>query len=356
MPPTRLISADSHVQITHDQVLAHLAPAHHQEYLDAVAEFGRRMSSSAAMKMNTAMLTMNPHPSAGRPGYGDPAARLADMDADGVEAEVLYCEVSAFRYLYLVKNAWREATRAFNDAMWSFGSEDPKRLLVNAQIPIHDIDAAVAEVRRVADLGFTSLQLPVFPAELGLPDYFDDRYAPLFSVIQELDLPICFHIGLNTQLEDLMQRDPTPMCGIFVPMTALSTGEALGMLVLTGVLERFPHLKVVFVEPGLGWVAWWLYIVDDMNTRQQYEFPELRELPSHYFRRNVSLTYIEEPDAIQLLRHRIGVENIMWSSDYPHPVSSWPRSRELVEAQFVGVPDDERDLIVCGNAARVWNL
>ena len=356
MPPTRLISADSHVQITHDQVLAHLDPAHHQEYLDGVAEFGRRMSSSAAMKMNTAMLTMNPHPSVGRPGYGDPAARLADMDADGVEAEVLYCEVSAFRYLYLVKTAWREATRAFNDAMWAFGSEDPKRLLVNAQIPIHDIDAAVAEVRRVAELGFKSLQLPVFPVELGLPDYFDERYAPLFSVIQEHDLPICFHIGLNTQLEDLMQRDPTPMCGIFVPMTALSTGEALGMLVLTGVLERFPHLKVVFVEPGLGWVAWWLYIVDDMNTRQQYEFPGLKELPSHYFRRNVSLTYIEEPDAIQLLRHRIGVENIMWSSDYPHPVSSWPRSRELVEDQFRGVPDDERDLIVCGNAARVWNL
>jgi predicted TIM-barrel fold metal-dependent hydrolase len=356
MEPTRLISADSHVQLAHETVLAHLAREHHQDYLDGVAEFGRRMTTSAAMKMNTALMELKPHPSAGRPGYADPAARLADMDEDGVEAEVLYCEVSAFRYLYLVEHSWREATRAFNDAMWAFGAEDPKRLVVNAQIPIHDIDEAVREVRRCAALGFKSLQLPVFPVELGLPDYFDERYEPLFAVIQELDLPICFHIGLNTQLEDLMQRDPTPMCGIFVPSVALSTAEALGMLVLTGVLERFPHLKLVFVEPGLGWVAWWIYIVDDMNTRQQYEYPGLKEIPSFYFRRNVSLTYIDEPDAIQLLRHRIGVENILWSSDYPHPVSSWPRSRDIVEAQFVGVPDEERDLIVAGNAARIWNL
>src|SRR5690606_30763208 len=117
------------------------------------------------------------------------------------------------------------------------------------------------------------------------------------------------------------------------PSVALSTAEALGMLVCTGVLERFPRLKPVFVEPGLGWVAWWPYIVDDMNTRQQYEYPGLPEVPSFYFRRNVSLTYIDEPDAIQLLRHRIGVENSLWSSDYPHPVSSWPSSRELVERQ-----------------------
>ncbi len=356
MPPTRLISADSHVAITQDRVKAFLDPKWHDDYDAAVAEFGRRMAGTASLKMNQALMELKPHPSAGRPGYAEPAARLADMDEDGVDAEVLYCEVSAFRYLYLVENGWREATRAFNDAMWAFGSEDPKRLVVNAQIPIHDIEEGVKEVRRVAALGFKSLQLPVFPGELGLPDYHDERYAPLFAVIQDHDLPVCFHIGLNTQLEDLMARDPTPMCGIFVPSVALSTAEALGMIVLTGVLERFPHLKVVFVEPGLGWVAWWLYIVDDMNTRQQYEYPGLKEIPSFYFRRNVSLTYIEEPDAIQLLRHRIGVENILWSSDYPHPVSSWPRSRELVEQQFVGVPDDERDLIVCGNAARIWNL
>jgi predicted TIM-barrel fold metal-dependent hydrolase len=210
----------------------------------------------------------------------------------------------------------------------------------------------------VATLGGKSLQLPVFPPEVGLPDYFHERYDPLLATIEETGLPICCHIGLNTMLSDLTRRDPTPGKSVMVPMTALSTGEALGMWVLTGVLERFPRLKVVFVEPGLGWIGWWLYIADDMATRQRYELPDLKELPSFYFHRNVFTTFIDEPDAISadVIRHRIGVENMMWSSDYPHPVSSWPQSRAIVDAQFTGIPATERELMVSGNAKRVWNL
>jgi predicted TIM-barrel fold metal-dependent hydrolase len=70
----------------------------------------------------------------------------------------------------------------------------------------------------------------------------------------------------------------------------------------------------------------------------------------------VHLTFIDEPDALQRLRDRLGVRNILWSNDYPHPVSSWPNSRAMVEQQFAGIPADERELIVCGNARRVWNL
>ena len=110
------------------------------------------------------------------------------------------------------------------------------------------------------------------------------------------------------------------------------------------------------VEPGLGWVAWYLYIIDDMATRQKYDLPGITELPSFYFHRNVFLTFIEEPDAVQLLRHRLGTRNIMWSSDYPHPVSSWPNSRKIAEEQTAGMSAEDRDLVLAGNAARVWNL
>jgi predicted TIM-barrel fold metal-dependent hydrolase len=139
-------------------------------------------------------------------------------------------------------------------------------------------------------------------------------------------------------------------------MVGLSSGEALGMWVLTGVFERFPRLKVVFVEPGLGWVSWWVYIADDMAARQGYEFPGLTRLPSEYFRQNVYLTFIDEPDAMKHARDRLGIENIMWSSDYPHPVSSWPKSHEVVASSLGGLPAKERELIVSGNARRVWNL
>ena len=362
MTEERLISSDSHVKVTQDQVKGKLDRKYHGDYDAAVAEFENRVmgrGSGAANRANMVSQSMTSnytHPAHGRPGNADPYERLKDMDTDGVDSEVCYCDVSAFRYLYLVKNGWQEATRAFNDCLNDFGSVDPKRLVVSYQIPIHDIDFAVAEVKRVAANGGKSLQLPVFPGELGFAEYFDERYDPLWRTIIEYDLPICCHIGINTGLDDLARRDPTPQRGVMVPMVGLSTAEAFGMWILGGVFERFPELKVVFVEPGVGWVAWYLYIIDDMVKRQHYVFDRITELPTFYFHRNISLTFIDEPDAIRLLRHKVGVRNIMWSSDYPHPVSSWPNSRAIVNEMFKDVPADERELMVCGNAARVWNL
>src|SRR5258708_30424411 len=115
---------------------------------------------------------------------------------------------------------------------------------------------------------------------------------------------------MTTMRDDLAQRDPTPQKGIFVPMVPLSAAEALGMWIMGGVLARFPRLKVVFVEPGLGWVPWWLYIADDFVLRQGYEFPAIAELPSHYFHQSVYMTFIDEPNAIRDAHDRLGIENI----------------------------------------------
>src|SRR6478672_6763800 len=347
--PERLISADDHVDVSHDPVKAHLAPEYHGAYDAGLMAFAGSAKNIRSVEANAlwreqqglgepdrpvGMDVKRQHASNGRPGHSDAQARLADMDVDGVEASVSYCEVSAFRYLYRIEDGWRESTRAFNLALNDFASADPQRLIVNYQIPIHDIDAAVEEVRWAASAGCKSLQLPVYPAELGLPDYWDTRYDPLWNAITETDLPICLHIGLNTALDDLARRDPTPQKGIFVPLVALSAAEPLGMWIMGGVFERFPDLKVVFVEPGLGWVAWWLYIVDDLAARQGYEFPAITRPPSDYFHRNVFLTFIDEPHAMRLANESLGIENIMWSSDYPHPVSSWPNSRATVQEMF----------------------
>ena len=212
------------------------------------------------------------------------------------------------------------------------------------------------EVQWWAQQGGKSIQLPVFPVELGLPDYWDSRYDPLFAAIQETDLPVCCHTGLNTQFDELAERDPTPQKGISVPMAPLSCAEALGMFIMGGVFVKFPRLKVVYVEPGLGWVAWWLDIVDDFVLRQGYEFPAISELPSHYFHQNVYLTFIDEAHAYRAAKETLGIDNVMWSSDYPHPVSSWPRSHAIVDEMFDGVPAEDREKIVCRNAERVWNL
>ncbi|MGB0620398.1 MAG: amidohydrolase family protein [Myxococcota bacterium] len=368
----RLISSDDHVDLAHDAIKANLASKFHDAYDAALMEFGMGMAKAMSSEANALWRKQQELPdaevrrmdslegrnyaAAGRPGHTDAKARLEDLDADGIDKSVMYCEVSAFRYLYLLKDGNREATRAFNTTMHQFAEVDRDRMIVSYQIPIHDIEAAVAEVKWVAEMGGKSLQLPVYPAELGLPDYWDKRYDPLWEAITETNLPICLHIGLNTQLESLAQRDPTPQKGIFVGAVALTTAEPLGMFIMGGVFERFPKLKVVFVEPGLGWVDWWLYIVDDLQARQGYEFPAITKPPSHYFHQNVFLTFIDEPNAYRLATERLGVDNIMWSSDYPHPVTSWPRSQEIVNNMFDGIPAEDRAKIVCGNATRVWNL
>ncbi len=291
-----------------------------------------------------------------RDGHWEGPAHLSDMDADGLAAEVVYCEVSAFRYLYRMTDGAVAATRAFNDTLADYASADPDRLVVSYQIPLHDMDDAIAEVQRVAALGGRSLQVPVFPAELGLPDYHDDRYRPLWAAVQETGLPLCCHVGLNAAFDDLARRDPTPQRALCVPLIAMSTAEAMGMWILGGVLERFPGLRLVFVEPGLGWVAWWLDNIDDLVIRQHYEAPAISLRPSDYFHRQIHLTFMEEERSVQTLRDRIGVDNIMWASDYPHPPTTWPNSQASLARQFAGVPDADRRKIVCDNATRVWNL
>src|SRR4051794_25323950 len=356
--PDRIISSDSHISLSHDQVKAHLAKKHHDDYDNATGSFAKAMMESAARA--NSQWTRNPHqhPAAGRMGNNDPSDRLVDMDSDGIDVEVLYSELSGFRYFNMMKTpaAGVAATRAFNDALSEWATVDAKRLIVSYQLPLHDIKAAVKEVERIAAAGGKSLQLPVFPTEVGEPDYFDKRYDPLWSVITETNLPICCHVGLNTSLNSLTERDPTPQRGIMVSQVALTTAEAFGMWIMGGVLERFPDLKLVFVETQLGWIPWYLHIIDDLNTRQRYEFPAISELPSHYFRRNIHLTFIEDPWVTTDARYDLGVNNIMWSTDYPHPVSSWPNSRQIISEQVGTLPQEEQDLILCDNAARVWNL
>jgi predicted TIM-barrel fold metal-dependent hydrolase len=351
-----LISADSHVNVHHRDVKNHLNPKFHDGYDAGVAELRQLISGGNAEDQQARRDKAKKNAAFGGPGHFEPEARIKDMDLDGVQAEVMYCEVSAYRYLYKIKDGWRESTRAFNDTLADFASYNPERLVVSYQVPIHDIDFAVEEVRRIAGLGGKSLQLPVFPLELGFPDYYDTRYDPLWAVVQELDMPICCHAGVNMSLDGLLHRDPTPGKAVWSVGLVLSIGEAIAMWMCGGVLERFPGLKVVFVEPGLSWMTWVLWALDDMAGRQGYSFPDLREKPSFYYHRNIYLTFQDEMFAVEKLRHELGVTNILWSTDYPHPVTSWPNSRETVETLFRNIPADERALIVHGNAERVWNL
>ena len=172
-------------------------------------------------------------------------------------------------------------------------------------------------------------------------------------MLQETGISISHHLGNRHWLYDVWRRDPTPQLAIFTSMPALALSEVIAWWILTGTLERFPELKIVFVEPSLYWVAGFLASLDTKS--KVYDLPGLRMKPSEYFRRNMALTFMDDEVGLHM-RHLIGVENILWSTDFPHPATTWPNSQAIVTRQFADVPDDERELICNGNAARIYGL
>jgi uncharacterized protein len=348
---TKLISADSHVAISLDAIRERLPRSRHEDFDDAIAAQAKvDHDLRGGRKLSLADFDMEAFRD---PGYHDPVARLAAMDRDHVQAEVLYSEVSAFRAFGEVKGDWKPISRAFTDHLTEFASHDPDRLAVSYQVPIIDIPYAVEEVERLAGLGARSVHLPNFPSEVGLPDYHDPRYDPLWGVLQETGISISHHLGNRHWLYDVMRRDPTPQAAIFTSLPALALSEVIAWWILTGTLERFPGLQIVFVEPSLFWVPGFLAQLD--RKSEVYDLPGLRLQPSEYFRRNMALTFMDDEVGLGL-RHMIGVENILWSTDFPHPATTWPNSQAVVARQFAEVPEVERELICSGNAARIYGL
>jgi predicted TIM-barrel fold metal-dependent hydrolase len=348
----RLISVDSHVLVRPDDVRKRLPKSVIPAYDDAL----KTQAAAASELRGGVEMTLGGDfdlEGARSPGYYEPDARLKEMDRDGVEVEVLYSELSSFRHFHLVGDDWRVVARAFNDHLADFAAADPERLVVSYQLPIIDIDHAVDEVHRLAAAGAKSVQLPNYPAELGFADYHDEKYDPLWSALEETDIPISQHLGPRDSLWDVFRRDPTPQKAIFTTMNPQALAENLAWWILPGVLERHPRLKIVLVEPGLGWVRYYLDLLD--GCVGTYTFPDITELPSTYFKRQMYLTFMDERRGIEQ-RHDIGVENIMWSTDFPHPATTWPNSRDFVERNFADVPEEETDLMVCGNATRLYRL
>jgi predicted TIM-barrel fold metal-dependent hydrolase len=352
MDKGRLISADSHVAISLDVIRGRVPRALHEAFDDAMtqqAHIDNELRGGKKLSLDDWDMEAFKDP-----GYREPIARLAAMDRDGVQAEVLYSEVSAFRAYGLIRGDWKPISRAFTDHLAEFAAHDPSRLVVSYQVPIIDIDYAVEEILRLAGVGARSVHLPNFPSELGLPDYHDECYDPLWGVLQETGISISHHLGNRNWLYDVYRRDPTPQIAIFTSLPALALSEVLAWWILTGTLERFPGLKIVFVEPSLFWIPGFMAQLD-RKVDGPYNLPGLKLKPSEYFHRNMSCTFMDDEIGLQQ-RHLVGIENILWSTDFPHPATTWPNSRAVVDRQFAEIPDTERELICAGNAERIYGL
>ena len=290
-------------------------------------------------------------------GGWDPSARLEDQDIDGVEAEILHATL-CFRLFWLQDAALQRACfTAYNDWLAEFCSYAPKRLIGVPCISLYDIDLAVEELQRTAKLGLRGAMLWLSPPA-GAPAYDDPIYDKFWAAAQDLGMPMVLHAitgGMESRYA-INYWDPRAVIG---SVTSYHEAErTFATIILSGVLERFPGLKLICAENGTDWVPLFFKRLDRAVRRGgRAPYPtKLTMRPTEYCQRQLFFTYINDMQAVED-RAVIGVDNLMWSSDYPHNASTWPKSMDVVASSFEIVTDDvERYKLVRENGMKLYGL
>jgi uncharacterized protein len=302
----------------------------------------------------------------------DPDLRVKDQDRDGVQAEVLYGVLGATGRLNDPEAAV-EVMRIYNEWLGDFCSAHPERFAGLASIPNHPIEAAIAEVKRVAKRGV--LRGLDIANSSDLKPLWDPYWRPLWEVVNETGLPLHFHtvggyvpdhikkiqmIGSDptrAELPGMPEVDlPVARSAYAVHITAfqLHMSSVLTSMIYSGALERCPRMKLVLGESGIGWIPYVLWRMD-AEWEDQFKDLALKMRPSDYWKRQCWATYQTDPIGIKLV-DELGADKIMWGSDFPHPDGVWPDSREYIERELGHLPVAVRRRIVCENAARLYGF
>ena len=306
-------------------------------------------------------------------GAWDHAERIKVLDGDGCSGEVIFpdgiTEMNAPPFGAGIginpKGADRElqwaGARSHNRWLAEFCQMAPERHHGVAVVPATwDVDEAVREVSWAKQNGLGSIMIPVLWGDHA--PYHHPCYDPLWAVCQDLDMPIHFHSGPADSATYFGSWPPVPgeetlrgAMGIYVSEVAWWVARPLTFLIWAGVFELFPKLKVAITEGTAAWVPSYLQLLDQRatahagNSKLGDFTSHLKLRPSEYFARNVRIGAMAHPQEVEA-RHEIGLNVLMWGSDYPHPEGSWPETEGRLASSFTGVPEDERDAILGGNA------
>ena len=288
-----------------------------------------------------------------------PEDRIRDLAADGVDAEVLFPNKGLTIWATPDADFSHAMCRAYNDWAWETFADFNDRLAPMACIAPAALEKTIEEIQRCAALGFKGLSLPCKPV-WGAPDHKDLNYNlpefdPLWACVQEVDLPITFHVSTG--------RDPRTARGNggavinYAVHSLAPTMEPIANLCASGVLDRYPKIHFGTIEAGIGWVAWALEALDEAYRKHHmWVRPKLDRLPSDYFRTNGFASFQEDPAGLNLARAHDLTGNFLWANDFPHHEGTWPHSAAAIERTMSGLYDGERARILGLNAARLFRF
>jgi predicted TIM-barrel fold metal-dependent hydrolase len=294
-------------------------------------------------------------PFQGREGGSNPRARLKEMAVDGVSAEMLYATLGLYQFGFRDRALQEACFRLFNGWLEEFCKVAPERLFGIGMVSCYDIDSAIQELRRCKKMGLRGVMIwQVPPAELS---FATDHYERFWAEAQALEMPINLHIlcgvHYSPQVEIDVGRSAVKNIRAWVNEKLLHVNNAISDLVFSGVLERYPRLKIVLVENEVSWLPFVL-TQWDRYYEKNYETP-IKMKPSKYFERQIYATFFNDPPSRQMFE-TWGAENCMWSNDFPHPNSTWPKSREIIKRDLGQVSDSTLANLVCNNVMRLYGL
>ena len=312
-------------------------------------------------------------------GVGPPEQRVQEQDVDGLLSEVLFPNQGAGPGLWRTmqdEDAYVAAVHAYNQWLAEeYCPVSPDRLIAMGVIPWSSLDASLAELQYCARMGLKGVVLGQFPSGKAYPTPEDDKF---WAAALDIGMPLTAHVGFNRQgryanqtVFEYPDADPEMAQRLasrnFVSSVALSfmglpAATTMSQVILFGVFERFPDLKIFFAETRLGWIPFWMEEADYWYERHHHwaqrllNYKPLKEKPSDYIKRHIwfSCQHVERV-AIEL-RHHMGVEHIMFATDFPHIECDWPNTRPFAERLFSEVPVDETWKIAAGNMLDYFKL
>jgi predicted TIM-barrel fold metal-dependent hydrolase len=279
----------------------------------------------------------------------NPTLRLQDMDRDGVYVSVIYGP-NLFGLPIADPDLKAASLAAYNDWAVEFNRHAPDRLSVLPVLPTHAPDVAAAELQRVAKQGHRGAIISPFEFRCS-----DREWGRFWDVAADVRLPISFHIGQGTS--QVRVAPQSWELAAFSAVGPIQLDEPLAMMIYSGVLETRPSLRLVLAESGIGWLPYFVHRMDQAGEKHVPRATDyqIKMKPSEIFRRQVYATFEEEPLGPELLP-LLGPDNFMWASDYPHPDSTFPHSRDAVAHAFKGLDDAFVKKVTVTNCAKLYGF
>jgi len=290
-------------------------------------------------------------------GGWDPAQRVKDMDQDGVTGDVLYTTLG-FRMFWIRDAGFQRACfQVYNDWLAEFCSYSPKRLKGLGLISLYDPKQGAEDLEDCAKKGLAGGLIWASPPD-ELP-FYSKVYDSFWTAAQELRMPLSLHEFAG--FERIYWESTAEKRTVANAVASHEVETTFATFILSGILERFPRLKIISAELNCGWLAYFLHRMDRaFDSRgvrlQGSPFPtKLTMKPSEYFRRQLFATFIDDPYGLAH-RDEIGVDNLLWSSDFPHSATFWPHSREKIAEDFQGIGEEDKRKILSENVAKLYGF